>query len=96
MDKDLYICKYVILGKYTDDGDYHSDLEAATHLAKTFALWCELDYFDPESYWFTVKIAYVSDMVFSSDLLDVIKFFALFHGYSIMRWGDETRPLEND
>lgn len=96
MNKDLYTCKYVILGKYTDSSDYRSDLEDAVHLAKAFALWCELDQFDPENNWLTLKIAYVSDMVFSSDLLRVIKFFALFHGYSIMRWEDEIRPLEND
>lgn len=93
-NKELYACKYAILGKYTDSGDCHSDFETASHLAGAFALWCELDHFDPDSRWLTVKISYVSDMVFSSDLLGVIKFFALFHGYSIMRWGDETRPLE--
>lgn len=96
MNKDFYTCKYVILGKYIDSDDYQSELERANHLAKAFALWCELDHFDPESYWFTVKISYVSDMVFSSDLLSVIKFFALFDNYSIMQWGDETRPLEDD
>lgn len=96
MNKDSYTCKYVILGKYTDSGNYHLELEEADHLAKAFALWCELDHFDPKTYWLTIKIAYVSDIVFSSDLLNVIKFFALSHDYSIMRWEDEIRPLEND
>lgn len=96
MKNDFYTCKYVILGKYTDSKDYGLDLEAARSLAEAFALWCDLESFDSESYWLRIKISYVSDTVFSSNLLETIKFFALFHDFSIMEWRDETRPLEND
>ena len=95
MNSDSYTCKYVILGKYTDGADYSFELEAAQALAKAFSLWCDLESFDPESYWLRIKISYVSDIVFSPELLATIKFFALFHDFSVMEWKDETRPLEN-
>lgn len=95
MNRDSYTCKYVILGKYTDGADYSFELDAARGLAKAFSLWCELESFDSESHWLRIKISYVSDIVFSPDLLAAIKFFALFHAFSIMEWEDETRPPEN-
>lgn len=92
-NSEFYTCKAVNLQKYLDSPNCDYEIEAANGLAKAFAMWSEVDFFDKEHLLLSINISYVSDMVFSSDLLAVIKSFALVNRYDIMGSKDEVRSV---
>ncbi len=93
---DFYNCKSVNLQKYVDSSDCSLDIQAAEALAKAFSMWSEVKFFDQELHLLSINISYVSDMVLSSDLLSVIKTFALMQNFDIMGWSDEIRSVYED
>lgn len=92
-DSEFYTCKAVNLQKYVDSPDCDYEIEAAEGLAKAFAMWSEVKFFDKEHLLLSINISYVSDMVFSPDLLAVIKAFALVNDYAVMGCRDEVRSV---
>ena len=92
-NSEFYTCKAVNLQKYLDSPNCDYEIEAANGLAKAFSMWSEVDFFDKEHLLLSINISYVSDMVFSPDLLAVIKSFALVNRYDIMGCKDEVRSV---
>ncbi|MFG6386188.1 MAG: hypothetical protein K1V80_06925 [Muribaculaceae bacterium] len=92
-NSDFYTCKTVNLQKFLDSPDCDFEVEAAKGLAKAFSMWAEVSFFDKDLMLLSINISYVSDMVFSPDLLDVIKSFALVNRYVILGYKDEVRSV---
>lgn len=92
-NSEFYTCKSVNLQKYLDSPDCDYEVEAANGLAKAFSMWSEVEYFDKKHRLLSINISYVSDMVFSPDLLAVIKSFALVNRYDIMGCKEEFRSV---
>ncbi len=93
---EYYSCKTLNLQKYLDSDNCDFEVEAAKGLAKAFSMWAEVDSFNMEHLLLSINISYVSDIVFSPDLLAVIKAFALINHYDIMGSKDEIRSVYDD
>lgn len=90
---EYYSCKALNLQKYLDSENCDFEIEAAQGLAKAFSMWAKVDFFDKEHRLLSITLSYVSDIVFSPDLLAVIKAFALVNHYDIMGSKDEIRSV---
>ena len=90
---EFYTCNALNLQKFLESENCDFELEAAKGLAKAFSMWTEVDFFDKENRLLSITVSYVSDMVFSADLLAVIKAFALVNHYDIMGCKEEIRSV---
>lgn len=90
---EMYNSRTVRLGKYLDEPTADDEIETAKNLAATFGFIFELEMFNQEDRWLSIKITYPRDELFSNEFSSVVKFFALYHQYAILYYSDGVRPL---
>lgn len=70
----MYNSRTVRLGKYLDEPTADDEIETAKNLAAAFGFIFELEMFNQEDRWLSIKITYPRDELFSNEFSSVVKF----------------------
>ena len=89
----MYNSRTIRLGKYLDEPVADDEIGTARSLAAAFGFIFELEMFNREDQWLSIKITYPRDGLYSNEFSSVIKFFALYHQYTILYYSDGVRPI---